>query len=141
MINIALCCNDFGNVYCVTLVLSTSWSVFTYLSKPLNIFAYCDCLEFLPGKRALAIGLTVFHCIASTILFQAPRFVPFSLGALAESCVFMIRTLNPEETHEYNRFKITPEILWGGAHGFMSLGFVFWWQATVSQAAVMRKTK
>ena len=42
-------------------------------------------IEFLPGKRALAIGLTVYHSVCSTILFQSPRFVPFSLGALAEA--------------------------------------------------------
>jgi len=79
--------------------------------------------EFLPGKRAAAIGLTVYHCVASTILFQSPRFVPFSLGELAES------------------FKITPEVLWGAVHGFISLGFVFWWQSTVGLTAAMRKSQ
>jgi len=76
--------------------------------------------EYYPGKRALAIGLTVYHSIASTILFQSPRFIPVSLGATLEA------------------FKVTPEVLWGCAHGFTSLGFVFWWQMTVGQAAAMR---
>ncbi|KAH8113870.1 hypothetical protein DFH11DRAFT_280317 [Phellopilus nigrolimitatus] len=77
--------------------------------------------DFLPGKRALAIGLTVYHCIASTVLYQAPRFIPLSFGALFES------------------FNVTPENVWGTLHGIISLGFVFWWQATVAQAAAMRK--
>jgi len=79
--------------------------------------------EFLPGKRAAAIGLTVYHCIASTILIQSPRFVPFSLGALAES------------------YKVTPEVIWGCVHGFISLGFVFWWQSTVAVTSAMRKSQ
>jgi len=77
--------------------------------------------EFLPGKRALAIGLTVYHCLVSTVLFQAPRIVPFSLGSLFEA------------------YKVTPEVLWGAAHGFVGLGFVFWWQSTVALAAAVRK--
>jgi hypothetical protein len=43
--------------------------------------------EFLPGKRALAIGLCVYHTIVSTVLFQAPRFIPFSFGAFFEASV------------------------------------------------------
>ncbi|EJC99362.1 uncharacterized protein FOMMEDRAFT_142896 [Fomitiporia mediterranea MF3/22] len=77
--------------------------------------------EFLPGKRALAIGLTVYHCIASTILFQAPRFIPHSFGELFES------------------FKLTPEVLWGTLHGVIGLGFVSWWQATVALTSSVRK--
>ncbi|PAV15465.1 hypothetical protein PNOK_0922900 [Pyrrhoderma noxium] len=77
--------------------------------------------EFLPGKRAVAIALTVYHCTCSTILFQAPRFIPHTFGELFES------------------FKLTPEILWGGAHGLIALGFVFWWQATVGLTAAVRK--
>jgi len=77
--------------------------------------------DFLPGKRALAIGLTVYHCIASTILYQAPRFIPHSFGALAEA------------------YKVTPEAAWGTVHGIASLGFVFWWQSTVALTAAVRK--
>ncbi|KAN0131674.1 hypothetical protein V8E53_010516 [Lactarius tabidus] len=76
--------------------------------------------EFLPGKRALAIGLCVYHSILSTILFQAPRFIPFTLGAFFET------------------YKITPEIVWGCMHGFMGLGFVGWWQGTVAYARMMK---
>ncbi|KAF8979706.1 hypothetical protein BDQ17DRAFT_1292053 [Cyathus striatus] len=76
--------------------------------------------EFLPGKRALAIGLCIYHSIASTILYQAPRFIPMSLGALAES------------------YKITPEAVWGTLHGLVGLGMVVWWQGTVHLAAMAR---
>ena len=49
--------------------------------------------EFLPGKRALAIGLCIYHVTCSTILFNAPRFIPHSLGPLAESCVRLLGVL------------------------------------------------
>lgn len=45
----------------------------------------CARAEFLPGKRAFGIALFLYHVITSTILLQAPRFVPMSLGAAAES--------------------------------------------------------
>ncbi len=48
-----------------------------------------DIPEFLPGKRALAIGLCVYHSVVSTILFQAPRFIPYSLGAFFEASVWL----------------------------------------------------
>ena len=43
--------------------------------------------EFLPGKRALAVGLSLYHVTCSTVLFNAPRFIPHSFGPLAESYV------------------------------------------------------
>ena len=54
-----------------------------------------DITEFLPGKRALAIGLCVYHSILSTILFQAPRFIPFTLGAFFETSVTHFAQLRP----------------------------------------------
>lgn len=48
-------------------------------------YNYFDNADFLPGKRALAIGLTVYHCISSTILYQAPRFIPHSFGSVFEA--------------------------------------------------------
>ncbi|KAA1472098.1 hypothetical protein DENSPDRAFT_838264 [Dentipellis sp. KUC8613] len=77
--------------------------------------------EFLPGKRALGIGLCVYHSIASTIFFQAERFIPYSFGPFLEA------------------YKFTPEILLGGLHGFLSLGILAWWQGTVAYAAAARK--
>ncbi|CAL1699271.1 unnamed protein product [Somion occarium] len=41
--------------------------------------------EFLPGKRALAIALCLYHVTCSTILYGAPRIIPYSFGPLAES--------------------------------------------------------
>lgn len=49
--------------------------------------ASCQISEFLPGKRAFAIALCVYHSVASTILFQAPRFIPHTFGVLSESWV------------------------------------------------------
>lgn len=60
--------------------------------------------DFLPAKRALAIGLCVYHSAVSTVLFQAPRFIPHSFGALAEAN------------------NVTPEVVWGTAHGIIGLG-------------------
>ena len=54
-----------------------------------------DIPEFLPGKRALAIGLCVYHSILSTILFQAPRFIPFTLGPFFEASVAVFSPLRP----------------------------------------------
>ncbi|KAI9458680.1 hypothetical protein BJY52DRAFT_1269010, partial [Lactarius psammicola] len=81
-----------------SLVLSVC--IVALLCYPLPAIANQDDIpEFLPGKRALAIGLCVYHSILSTILFQAPRFIPFTFGPLPRS--------------------LTPEIVWGCAHGFM----------------------
>lgn len=44
--------------------------------------------EFLPGKRALGMALCFYHVTCSTILFNAPRFIPHTFGAFAESYVF-----------------------------------------------------
>jgi len=78
--------------------------------------------EFMPGKRALALGLCIYHSVASTILFQAPRFIPYSFGSYLE------------QQH------ITPEVVWGICHGMLGLGMVVWWQATVQLAAMARGT-
>ncbi|KIK54990.1 hypothetical protein GYMLUDRAFT_76748 [Collybiopsis luxurians FD-317 M1] len=73
--------------------------------------------DFLPTKRALAIGLCVYHSVVSTVLFQAPRFIPHSFGPFAEAN------------------KVTPEIVWGTLHGLIGVGMIFWWQATVGMTA------
>lgn len=77
--------------------------------------------EFLPGKRAIAIGLCLYHVTCSTILYNAPRFIPMSLGDAAES------------------LKATPENIWATLHGFIGLGFAIWWQVTVGMAQQVRK--
>jgi hypothetical protein len=45
------------------------------------------CIEYFPGKRALAIALCIYHSVSSTILYGAPRFVPISFGHWAETWV------------------------------------------------------
>ena len=52
-------------------------------------------LEFLPGKRAFAIGLCVYHTVCSTILYQAPRFIPQSFGPLCEQYVCFLTSQLP----------------------------------------------
>jgi hypothetical protein len=47
-------------------------------------------VEFMPGKRAVAISLCVYHSTVSTVLFNAPRFIPHSFGPLAESYVLTV---------------------------------------------------
>ncbi|PCH35200.1 hypothetical protein WOLCODRAFT_107122 [Wolfiporia cocos MD-104 SS10] len=78
--------------------------------------------EFLPGKRALGMALCFYHVTCSTILFNAPRFIPHSFGALAES------------------YRATPEVVWGTLHGTIGLTLAIWWQLTVNMAAAVRKT-
>lgn len=41
-------------------------------------------VEYLPGKRAFAAGLTVYHTLVAGTLFQAPRFIPKTFGVLLE---------------------------------------------------------
>ncbi|OCH85772.1 hypothetical protein OBBRIDRAFT_890953 [Obba rivulosa] len=77
--------------------------------------------EFLPGKRAFAMGLCFYHVTCSTILYNAPRFIPHSFGAYAES------------------MRATPEVVWGTLHGLIGLGFAIWWQATIHMASAARK--
>ncbi|KZT69959.1 hypothetical protein DAEQUDRAFT_765004 [Daedalea quercina L-15889] len=76
--------------------------------------------EFLPGKRALGMGLCFYHVTCSTILFNAPRFIPHTFGAFAESR------------------RATPEVVWGTLHGIVGLTLAIWWQATVGMAAAAR---
>lgn len=63
-----------------------------------------------PGKRAFGLSLLLYHASVSTIIFQAPRFIPFSLGEAAESIRFI------------------PETAWALIHVVLGLGFASWWQ-------------
>jgi len=76
--------------------------------------------EFLPGKRALGMALCFYHVTCSTILFNAPRFIPHTFGPFAESR------------------RVTPEIVWGTMHGIVGLTLAAWWQATVHMAQMAR---
>ncbi|KAF5375674.1 hypothetical protein D9615_009330 [Tricholomella constricta] len=105
-----------------TLVVVKLYSALVLASCLTSLLCY-SLPEFLPGKRAFAMGLCIYHSIASTILFQAPRFIPHSFGPLME------------------QYKITPEIVWGVFHGFVGLGMVTWWQATLPHTAMARGTQ
>ncbi|KAI0729858.1 hypothetical protein C8Q72DRAFT_826888 [Fomitopsis betulina] len=80
--------------------------------------------EFLPGKRALGMALCFYHVTCSTILFNAPRFIPHTFGAFAES-------------PPYSR-RATPEVVWGTFHGIVGLTLAIWWQATLGITAAAR---
>ncbi|KAG9221667.1 hypothetical protein CCMSSC00406_0005580 [Pleurotus cornucopiae] len=100
--------------------------------------------EFLPGKRALAIGLCVYHSICSTVLYQSPRFIPHTFGAIFEQCVPpspfpLVYGAHDIRNLRLNRYKVTPEIVWGTLHGIVGLLMVVWWQGTVHLAAMARK--
>ncbi|KAF8191721.1 hypothetical protein BJ912DRAFT_1041541 [Pholiota molesta] len=72
----------------------------------LSVFALLQPPRVLAWKRALAIGLTVYHTVCSTVLYQAPRFIPHSFGALAEA------------------WKLTPEV--AGERHMVSSGSGWW---------------
>ncbi|KAG7089669.1 hypothetical protein E1B28_011329 [Marasmius oreades] len=78
--------------------------------------------DILPGKRAFALGLCLYHTVCSTILFQAPRFIPYTFGPLCE------------------QYMVTPEITWSVMHGLVGFTFMIWWQSTVSAVQPARKT-
>ncbi|EKM76713.1 hypothetical protein AGABI1DRAFT_115605 [Agaricus bisporus var. burnettii JB137-S8] len=102
-----------------TIVLLKLYSALSLSTCLISLLCY-SLPDFLPGKRALAMGLCVYHSVASTVFFQAPRFIPHSLGPLAE------------------QYKVTPEIVWGTLHGLIGLGMVAWWQVTVPLTSLAR---
>ncbi|TFY51651.1 hypothetical protein EVG20_g10900 [Dentipellis fragilis] len=79
----------------------------------------------VPQLTALLFAPRV--CLALTRDLQssspgnAERFIPYSFGPFLEA------------------YKLTPEVLLGGLHGFLSLGILAWWQGTVAYAAAARK--
>ncbi|KAF9267656.1 hypothetical protein L218DRAFT_954845 [Marasmius fiardii PR-910] len=78
--------------------------------------------DTLPGKRAFALGLCLYHTVCSTILFQAPRFIPHTFGPLCE------------------QYTITPEVAWSAMHGLIGFTFMLWWQSLVSAVQPTRKS-
>ncbi|GAC75126.1 hypothetical protein PANT_14c00050 [Moesziomyces antarcticus T-34] len=69
--------------------------------------------DYLPGKRAAAILLLLYHGVASSILLNAEPFVDF---------VF------PEILAKHG---VRVETVFGVAHGILSLLTVSWWQASL----------
>ncbi|KAG8774595.1 hypothetical protein FRC12_001894 [Ceratobasidium sp. 428] len=95
-----------------TLILLKMYSAMLLASCLASLLCF-NLPEFLPGKRAFAIQLLIYHSVAAAMLFQSPRFIPHSLGSLAESVA------------------ITPEKIWGTLHGMISVGLGLWWQFTL----------
>ncbi|TDL22821.1 hypothetical protein BD410DRAFT_199812 [Rickenella mellea] len=106
----ALPLRELNNTVLVLLKLYASLSLASCL---LALGAY-PIPDWVPSKRGFALTLTLYHTIASIVLVRSPRFIHMSLGA------------------SFERYKVTPELVWGGAHGFLSLAFV-WWQTTAGQ--------
>ncbi|KDN42959.1 hypothetical protein RSAG8_06485, partial [Rhizoctonia solani AG-8 WAC10335] len=104
-----------------TLVLLKLYSALLLASCLASLLCF-SLPEFLPGKRAFAIQLLIYHSIAATlliyhsiaatVLFQSPRFIPHSLGKVAESVA------------------VTPEKIWGALHGVVSVMIGMWWQVS-----------
>ncbi|CEH13587.1 hypothetical protein CBOM_01500 [Ceraceosorus bombacis] len=71
--------------------------------------------DHLPGKRAVVLGILVYHGAITPIISQAPRVVPVSFGKLAETLL------------------ITPETALAAIHGLLAIGCLAWWQTTLPQ--------
>jgi len=69
--------------------------------------------DYLPGKRAAAIMLLLYHGAASSILLNAEPFIEF---AFHESLA---------------KHGVRVETIAGVAHGLLSLITVSWWQASL----------
>ncbi|SJL03671.1 uncharacterized protein ARMOST_07028 [Armillaria ostoyae] len=108
---VVVCILGSGVMYSRATVLPVAGYV--YLFALLDTTVHIAHAEFLPGKRALAMGLCVYHSSASTVLYYAPRFIPYSFGPFFE------------------QYRITPENAWGTVHGLVGLGMVVWWQLTL----------
>ncbi|KAJ7359308.1 hypothetical protein DFH08DRAFT_408223 [Mycena albidolilacea] len=120
-----------------TLVVLKLYSALVFAICGVALLCY-SLPEFLPGKRALAIGLCIYHTICSTILYQAPRFIPMSFGAVFEASVVSVSLFPSLLSMCAHRYKITPEAVWGTLHGLVGLSMVFWWQGTVHYAQLVR---
>ena len=78
--------------------------------------------EFLPGKRALAIALCLYHVTCSTILYNAPRVIPYSFGPFAESFVSVPILLNYCDTDTWTPGIASSRRRYGGH----SMGVLDW---------------
>ncbi len=79
---VVVCIPGSGLVHSRTTVLPVTGYVYLFFSSTPRF--YIAHAEFLPGKRALAMGLCVYHSSASTVLYYAPRFIPYSFGPFFE---------------------------------------------------------
>lgn len=88
-----------------------------YATLALSLSIICILLyglpDYLPGKRAAAILLLLYHGVASSILLNAEPFIDF---AFADAL---------------SKHGVRVETIAGVAHGFMSLMTVSWWQSSL----------
>ncbi|CCA67305.1 hypothetical protein PIIN_01138 [Serendipita indica DSM 11827] len=90
------------------------------LSSILAAYLVSGLPEFLPGKRAVALQLCLYHTVAATALWHSPRFIPITLGEDAE------------------RLGITLEKIWCVSHGFASAALGIWWHITIPYMIAMK---
>ena len=88
-----------------------------YATLALSLSIVCVLLyglpDYLPGKRAAAILMLLYHGVASSVLLNAEPFIDF---AFSESLA---------------KHGVRVETIAGVAHGIMSLVTVSWWQASL----------
>ncbi|SNX84945.1 uncharacterized protein MEPE_03654 [Melanopsichium pennsylvanicum] len=88
-----------------------------YATLSLSLSIVCILLyglpDYLPGKRAAAILLLLYHGVASSVLLNAEPFIDFAF---------------PERLAQHG---VRVETIAGVAHGIMSLITVSWWQASL----------
>ncbi|CBQ73689.1 conserved hypothetical protein [Sporisorium reilianum SRZ2] len=88
-----------------------------YATLSLSLSIICMLLyglpDYLPGKRAAAILLLLYHGVASSVLLNAEPFIDFAFPQMLA------------------KHGVTVEAVAGVAHGFMSLLTVSWWQASL----------
>ncbi|TKY85372.1 hypothetical protein EX895_005534 [Sporisorium graminicola] len=88
-----------------------------YATLSLSLAIICMLLyglpDYLPGKRAAAILLLLYHGVASSVLLNAEPFIDFAFPELLA------------------KHGVRVEAVAGVAHGFMSLLTVSWWQSSL----------
>lgn len=88
-----------------------------YATLALSLSIICLLLytlpDYLPGKRACAILLLLYHGVASSVLLNAEPFIDFAF---------------PEVLAKQG---VRVETIAGVAHGLLSLLTVSWWQASL----------
>jgi len=105
-----------------TVIMIKLYSCLVFGSCIASVLCY-SLPDFLPGKRALALGLLMYHVTASSALFYSPRFIPFTLGPLPES------------------LGITAERIWAAGHGLVVIGLSLWWQLTLQFTKMVKQGK
>ncbi|KAI3628856.1 hypothetical protein CBS14141_000559 [Malassezia furfur] len=108
----------FGDLTPTTVLLLGSFLIASSVSC-LLMFGLPD---FLPGKRAFAVQLLLFHAIVSSVFFQLdPHIIQLELPP------FFAETLHGDEILE----KVPIQMIVGVLHGLLSLLITVWWQATI----------